>query len=178
MRSAALLMVLACSSILAAQGVAFVNIERVVLEYKKTADITTQLENRLKQNTEQVRLKRQGLQQKLEALELSDAPALDRLQKERDLAIERVEIDLQEKGALLQQERELVEHLKKVYKEVQREVAAIGASKGLSAVLLLSNEELGGRTRNDVWAGIQLRSVLWRDEKLDLTAEVVQRLNR
>lgn len=178
MRIAALFLTIACATMVSAQGVGFVDVERVVLEYKKTADITTQLEARLKQNSEQVRTKRQALLQKVEALELSDPPALERLQKERDLALEKVEIELQEKGALLQQERELVEHLKKVYKVVQREVAAIGASKGLSAVYLISRDELGGRTRSDVWAGIQLRNVLWHDEKLDLTAEVVQRLNR
>jgi Skp family chaperone for outer membrane proteins len=178
MRMSALAILLLLTTLASAQAVAFVNVERVVLEYKKTADISAQLEKRLKDQREQVRRKRQALEQKREALELGDATPLDRLAKERDLALEAVEIELAEKTVLLQQERDLVEHIRKVYVEVRREVAALGTEKGLSAVFLATSGEATGRTRGDLWDSIHRHSVVWHSASADLTDEVIKRLNR
>ncbi len=178
MRFSAPAILLLLTAIATAQSVGFVNVERVVLEYKKTADISLQLEARLKDQREKVRQQRQALEQKREALELGDAAPLDRLQKERDLALERVELELAEKTVLLQQERDLVEHIRKVYIEVRREVAALGTEKGLSAVFLVNAGEAAGRTRGDIWDSIHRRAVVWHAESADLTNEVIKRLNR
>jgi Skp family chaperone for outer membrane proteins len=92
--------------------------------------------------------------------------------------LEQVDIELSEKSAIIQLEQDLVNHMKKVYKEVRREVEAVARERNLKAVFMVADAKISGRTREQVSSEILVRSVLWFDPSLDLTAELLRRLNK
>ena len=177
--------VLMLSQVASAQGLAigFVDVQRVIFEYKKTTDITTTLEKRIRQERTLVAQRKEALRTRMEALddlrpEQSNDALLKRVRIEKEIALERVEIELSEKNALIQLEQDLVEHMKKVYKEVRREAEAVARDRSLKAVFMSADDKINGRTRNEVSSEILVRPVLWFDSSLDLTSEILQRLNR
>lgn len=182
----ALLLAVALGASAPAQSlsVGFVDVQQVIFDYKKTKEITKTLENRIRQEQALVRQKKEALRVRIEELATVDtsdqknASLLDRAKKERDIALEKVDIELQEKNALIQLEQDLVEHMKKVYQEIRRESEAIARERGLKAVFMVADDKIGGRTRDEVSSEILVRPVLWFDPSLDLTAELLQRLNK
>ena len=68
--------------------------------------------------------------------------------------------------------------MKKVYKEVRREAEAVARARNLKAVFMVADAKISGRTRDQVSSEILVRSVLWFDPSLDLTAELLRRLNK
>lgn len=173
------------SSVASAQGLAigFVDVQRVIFEYKKTKDITTTLENRIRQERRLVNQRKDALRARMEGLNdlgpgETNASLLERARLEKEIALEKVEIELSEKNALIQLEQDLVEHMKKVYKEVRRESEAVARERGLKAVFMVTDDKIEGRSRNEVSSEILVRPVLWFDSSLDLTTEILQRLNR
>jgi Skp family chaperone for outer membrane proteins len=95
-----------------------------------------------------------------------------------------VEIELSERTNLFQRELDLVEHMKKVYQEICREAEAVARSRNLKAVFMIRGSkvegrtQIEGRTQSEVNTEILVRTVLWSDPALDLTSEILQRLNR
>ncbi len=165
-------------------SVGFVNVQKVIFEYKKTQEITKTFENRIRLERNLIRQKREALRAKLEALREQESEAiernaalLERAKKQKEIALDEVEIELHEKNTLIQLEQDLVQHMKKVYREVRRESEAIARERGLKMVLMISDDKIGGRTREEVSSEILVRPVLWFDPSLDLTSELLQRLN-
>lgn len=184
--SALLLAVLVAAAPVSAQGpsIGFVDVQKVIFDYKKTKEITKTLENRIRQEQGIVRQRKDALREKMRRLDDPDTSdeknvaLLKRARQQRDIELERVDIELSEKSALIQLEQDLVEHMKKVYKEVRREAEAIARDRRLKAVFMVADGKIGGQTRDQVSSEILVRSVLWFDPSLDLTAELLQRLNK
>ncbi|MAG56994.1 MAG: hypothetical protein CMJ83_11930 [Planctomycetes bacterium] len=166
----------------------FINVESVILQYKKTAEISGVLRKRLEQEKAAVAMKKDRLRARLASLDAGtlavepkqdrNAAVLERIRAEKDIALERVEIELSEKNNIIQLEQDLVAHTKKVYDEIRREAEVIARERGLKAVFMVANPKIEGRTRSEVNSEILVRPVLWFDPALDLTTETVQRLNR
>ena len=180
------LAVVVAAAPVAAQGssIGFVDVQKVIFDYKKTTEITKTLENRIRQEQSVLRQKKEALRQKIEQLsdpdatEEKNAALLRRARIKRDIALERVDIELSEKSALIRLEQDLVAHMKKVYKEVRREAEAVARDRNLKAVFMVADAKISGRTRDQVSSEILVRSVLWFDPSLDLTAELLRRLNK
>lgn len=183
--SAALLVLLVTSGPVAAQGlsIGFVDVQKVIFEYKKTTEITRTLENRIRQERAIVKQKKAALRLKIEERQMApvdekNAGVLERAKFDRDIRLAQIDIELSEKSAIIQLEQDLVEHMKKVYKEVRREAQAIALDRGLKAVFMVADDKISGRTRDEVSSEILVRPVLWFDPSHDLTAELLQRLNK
>lgn len=167
------------------QQIRTIDVEEVILQYKKTREITESLEKRIQAEMEIVRQSRRALQEKYAALELTPfdegnpESLLERLKREKELALEEVDIENREKSQRLLREREIVDHMKKVYAEVLKEIEIYAASQGgIGIVLLVNSRPIEANSRNGVSSEILIKQVVWRDLSLDITAEIVRRLNR
>jgi Skp family chaperone for outer membrane proteins len=164
----------------------FVDVDRAIDEYKKTKDILDTLTKKVEQERQLVRQKKRALQEKMDALEsLETEPGMDRaaavleqLKRTREIKLQQVEIELSERTSLFQREQDMVEHMKKVDQEICREAEAVARSRNLKVVFLTKDAKIEGRTRSEVNTEILVRPVLWSDPALDLTSEILQRLNR
>jgi Skp family chaperone for outer membrane proteins len=170
------------ASSLRAQSIGFVDVQKVVRDYKKTAEITANLDKRLIQVRNELKRDRDRLQTQIQDLEAASLTGnedpLKRLEDERTIAVARIQLEIREKHLVVELERDLVEHMKKVFKEIQREAQSISTERGLGAVFLVNTDEVEGKSQIEVMRSMVLRQVLWHDERLDLTAEILRRLNR
>lgn len=163
-----------------AQGLGWIDVQKVIFEYKKTREIQDQLEKRVAAHGAEVRQEQERIKAMVESLDLpgSDDDPLDRLRNERKIRLAQVDLEIKEKNVRYQLEQDLVTHMKKVYKEVLREAEAIARDRRLTVVYMINKGDVDGRTREEVSSNILVRPILYIDPSLDLTAEVLQRLNR
>lgn len=162
-------------------GVGSIDVQKVIFDYKKTREITEQLEKKLVTHAgtmrqEQSRIK--GMMDSLEAMTGATEDPLDRLRSEKNIKLAQADLEVQEKNVRFQLEQELVVHMKKVYKEVLREAEAIAREKRLTIVFMLKTGDVDGRNREELSSNILVRPILYIDPAVDLTGEVIQRLNR
>ena len=57
-------------------------------------------------------------------------------------------------------------------------VAALASERKLTAVFMYQKKEISGTSRESVESSIVVRPVLWHEPSLDLTAEIIRRLNK
>jgi len=164
--------------------IGFVDVERVIQEYKKTREITRELDKRISEEKRLLAARKEALRHKMDALDALELEADDLdamvkgIQLKKEIALETVDIELSEKHALIQLEQGLVLHIKKVYSEICREAEAMARERGLKAVFMVANSKIEGRTRSQVNSEILVRPVLWFDPSLDLSSAMILRLNK
>ena len=162
-----------------AQGrMGFVNVQRVILEYEKTAAVTEQLEKELQARSGELRQERAKIQVMKEGLDLFETGSIEQLQEMKKIRLLEVEAELQEKNVQILLEQRLVAHTKKVYQELLKEVEIMARERSLQVVFMVNAREIEGMTRDQVGSNILVRPILWFDPQLDLTSELIQRLNR
>jgi Skp family chaperone for outer membrane proteins len=174
--SAALL----CLPLLPAQNLGWIDVQKVIFDYKKTKDITEQLEKKMAAHAATIRQDQEKIKGLMESLELTgaDGDPLERLKSEKNIKLAQVDLEIQEKNVRFQLEQDLVLHMKKVYKEVVREAEAIARERKFAFIFMINKGEVEGRTREEVSGNILVRPILYADPALDLTSEVIQRLNK
>ena len=96
-------------------------------------------------------------------------------QRERQAALERhsIDWDKKQKGRELEAEQRKKRTL--IYKEICKEAGVYGQTAGLAAVFAYIPPE--AEFEQDLDLIVPTRDLLWRDEQLDITADVVAQLN-
>lgn len=163
-----------------AQQMGWVDVQKVVNEYKKTKDLTDQLEKRMAAHLASMAQEKQRIQALAESADASgaDADPVKVLRDRRDIKLGEVGLEIMEAKARFLLQQDVVAHVKKVYAEVLREAEAIARERRLSVVFMVKGGELEGRTRDEVMSNVLIRPILFIDKTLDLTDEVIQRINR
>jgi Skp family chaperone for outer membrane proteins len=168
----------------AAQKIAFIDVEEVILNYKKTREITESLEKKVQQEMESLRQGRRAVQERYAALELeqfdeSDPKSLlERLRREKEIVMEEVNLENRDKSQRALREKDIVEHMKKVYAGILKEDEIYTVAERISAVFLTTKSPVGANSRSGVTSEILLKQVVWRDPSLDITDVIIRRLNR
>ena len=161
----------------ASSRIAFVNVGRVFEDYRKRETIEQRLDaaadslqDRFKSAVSEMNADREKLNTlnpgspESRALERDLAARAFLLKHNREAATRTLRLNARRQKALL-------------YKEICEEVAAYGEDQGLGAIFLWVplGDDLYKLADLDILTST--RTVLWRDERLDVTAEVVQALN-
>lgn len=165
--------------------IGFIDVERVILSYEKTAELTNQLEARLTEEEKKIKAQVAAINEDLrklkeeEEVDIEDRVAmLARFQKERDLAERKAKVEVQRTLVLAQLEQDLVNHMKKVYEELVRTTEVVARARGLEVVLMVRGKKgVEGASREAVKTNILVRSVVWHEEALDITDAVLESLN-
>lgn len=166
--------------------IAFVDFERALTQFNKTAEITDEFEDKLGELRAVTRKRVNELRRKIEELEEEErlaAPgeamtALDRSKKMLEFRKERIEIEAEESIQRVSMEQRFVQHTKDTYERVVRACQQIAAREGYTAVFMKQSGEIEGNTQEAVNANILIRPVLWSADGADITAQVIEALNR
>lgn len=70
--------------------------------------------------------------------------------------------------------RQYVQELEAIHAAVRANVATYARNNGITLVLQMTNDKLNATDRNDYVMKVALRSVVWFDAPLDITAEVAK----
>lgn len=165
--------------VLAATTVAVVNVPQASDRYHKRSDLEAQFES-VRENLNQ---KRTALQEKIDrtkrSLQEELKPGSDAY-RTRSLELAQLEAEMQwfMETEANRVEQQLASSLKSIYKDIQAAVAEIAKEKGIDIVL--AADELPATPAENTRQArqeIMLQKVVYWQPKVDITDDVVERLN-
>jgi Skp family chaperone for outer membrane proteins len=153
----------------------FLDLGKAYDTYRKRKDLLETLNAKKKDALAQLKKRASDIDEKSSSLNTlnSGTPAYAEL--ERQIAFAKYQLDFDQKSIRNQLEDEQRKQFSAIYKEICQESEAYGAEHGLAAVLLYFPPDFDYGTNFEFFS--DTRAVLCRDPQLDVTKEVVDRLN-
>ncbi len=173
-----LLMAIVAIPVSAQVQIGFIDFQKCFEEYKKADAQVKEQEKLLEAERGKIRIAEQKIIAMRDNLDLLTDGSPDQLELKKKIEVAKVDLNIDKELIAMNYQRMLVELLKKVYEDIRREVKAVAQEKGLKLVLLQASGDITGKTRQDVVNNILIRPVFYFDASLDITAEVVARLNK
>jgi Skp family chaperone for outer membrane proteins len=155
----------------------FVDVRKAFESYRKKKDVEEQLKARTDALEQRFRQESARIEQAAEKLNTLNEGSEERAQLDRQISIDRSTLDMDKKYEARRLQREARRKEALIYKEISQEAQALGQERGLAAVFLHVPLEADFETKGDLDIFMGTRAVLCRDDSLDVTAELVQRLN-
>jgi Skp family chaperone for outer membrane proteins len=155
----------------------FLDVRGAFEKYKKREEVEKQLRTKTDALEARFRQEQARIDQTAEKLNTMNEGTDERAQLERQIGIDRNTLDLDKKieARKLQIEARRKEAL--LYKAICLEAQALAQERGLAGVLLFTPLDTDFERKSDLDIFMGTRTVIARDESLDVTADVVQRLN-
>ena len=157
--------------------VAVCDIQEVFANYARATDLLAQLNDKrqaLTTEDEQRGKALDAIQAELSALKRGSKEYEARLAEAERLRIDRAVAMQYKEGVLRRDHRRLTLEM---YEEINKTLAAVAKDKGLDLVLYRDGELVDTDETLELLAQIRTRKVLYSDDRLDITAEVLDRLN-
>ena len=158
-------------------GIAFLDVREAFRGLNQRQTIEDQFRNRTAGLDARFRSELAAIEGLEEELDELNEGSNEFLQKKREIDIKKLTVkrDREYEGRKLQSDAQRQEAM--LYRSILREVRAVAESRGLAAVFLTN--ELGPEfeSSQDMDLVMATRSVLWSDSRLDVTQEVVKRMN-
>jgi Skp family chaperone for outer membrane proteins len=153
----------------------FVDLTKAYDTYRKHADLMSGLNAKSKAMSDQLKKRSNAIDELEGTLNTMNPDNPKYAATEREITLARSELKYDRESARTQLEREATRLRGGVYKEICQESEAFGAEHGLAAVFLYLPPSFDYGSNFDLFSNT--RAVLCRDAQLDVTTEVVARLN-
>lgn len=153
----------------------FIDIRKAFETYRKRKDVMEQVKTKSDAFVAQLKQRTAQIEQMAEKLNTMNAGTDEYAALDRQIAVEKyaIDVDKKQKGRELDTEQRKKNAL--IYKEICQEAQTLGQERGLAAVLLYIPPDTD--FDQDLDLIVSTRAVLCRDDQLDVTQEVVTRLN-
>jgi len=157
--------------------IGFLNMRRVFQEYWKRDTIEQALRARTDALEESIATQKKRIEEMGDELATLNEGSDEFRARRRELEMLRFQIKLDQEDELRRIQAEAKRKEALLYKEVVRECQAFGESQGYAAILLTA--PLGPEFENTAELDIVVatRTVLWQDDRLDVTEKVLEFLN-
>lgn len=157
--------------------VGFVDVERVLQEYRKRQSVEKELSQRAEQLKTDFKRRRNEIEAKRDKLATLAEGSEEYLQLEREVDIDLLtwkrDQEFEDRKLKAEQNR----RIGMLYRELCAEVRAQAEQRGLAAVYAWDPLPAGFETKMNTLAVIERRDVLWADGRLELTNQVIDALN-
>ena len=153
----------------------FIDIRKAFETYRKRTEVMQQLKKKSEDLDAALKQRFGQIEQETDKLATMNSGTDEYIDLARRIKGEKAmfDVDKEFKGRMLDAEQRKKNAL--VYKEISQEAAAYGQEHGLAAVLMYLPAETD--FEQDLDMVVPTRAVLCRDDQLDVTAAVVERLN-
>jgi len=153
----------------------FIDIRKAFETYRKRTEVMQQLKKKSEDFDAALKQRYAQIEQETDKLATMNSGTDEYIDLARRIKGEKAmfDVDKEFKGRMLDAEQRKKNAL--VYKEISQEAAAYGQEHGLAAVLMYVPAETD--FEQDLDMVVPTRAVLCRDDQLDVTAAVVERLN-
>ena len=159
--------------------IAIVNVAQASESYVKTKDLEAQFEQLRQQYRSEINAKRDRLERGAKALREEFKPGTAEFeQRQRELAQLEWELQYYQEAEGAKLERGLADSLRQIFGDIQRVVGQVAVEQGYDVVL--AADELPAESpdsTNMARQQILLQKVLFWNPRVDLTQEVIARLN-
>lgn len=157
--------------------VAVVDIVRIFNEYERQKDLETemkQLQERLQLDNQQRRQRLEGLDATVSAMDSTDPNYAGKMKElfEENLAYKNW-MDLKQAGMA----REIAVWTERMYKEITATIGEVAQRQGIDCVLYKDEYQTLGADVDSIRNQIRARKVLYANPSIDITSEVLTRLN-
>jgi len=157
--------------------VGYLNVKRVFEEYWKRENIEQNLRARTDALEARVKQGKQRLEELGEALNTLNQETEEYRSRQREIEMLRFQVKLDQEDEMRRIQREARRQEALLYKDVVREAQAFGESRGYAAIQIYAELPPGFENEADLDLVVATRTVLWRDERLDVTGQVLEFLN-
>jgi Skp family chaperone for outer membrane proteins len=171
--------VLAFSPSLRAQTpIGFVDVERCLKEYKKAEEQRKQLKAELDDGIRAIQEEKRKVEALKDQMDLYTAGSDEWLALAKKIKLSAAQIELNQQELQFKVQARLAELIAKLYADVKREVKNVAEAKKLKLILMYVASEPKGSNDTEVTNNIMVRPVMYFDPSSDITAEVIDRLNK
>jgi Skp family chaperone for outer membrane proteins len=153
----------------------FIDMNKAYETYRKRKELTDALGDKKKDILAQLKKRAKAIDEKTDSLNTMNPGTPKYVETERDISIAKYVLDLDQKQLRSDLEDEQRKKFAAIYKEICQEADAYGAEHGLAAVFLYFPPDFDFGANFELFS--DTRAVLCRDAQLDVTKEVVERLN-
>jgi len=162
----------------AASTVAVIDIVKVFNEYRQTLDLNEEFDKRRREVQAEVDGRDVAIETKAKELEAFHPDSADYNQRRRDLL--RLRVDRENYMRLAEMEvRDLFRiWTERTYEQICQTTAQVAKEQGFEIVMACEDLEENLPDANALKQQIRLRKVIYYDERMDITDQVLSRLNR
>ena len=162
----------------AASTVAVIDIVKVFNEYRQTLDLNEEFDKRRREVQAEVDGRDVAIETKAKELEAFHPDSADYSQRRRDLL--RLRVDRENYMRLAEMEvRDLFRiWTERTYEQICQTTAQVAKEQGFEIVMAREDLEENLPDANALKQQIRLRKVIYYDERMDITDQVLSRLNR
>ncbi len=157
--------------------VGFVDVDEVMKKYSKTKELQTKIKGDRDAALKALEEKSQKLASSKEELELLTRGTTAHQKLDKQIRIDAFTIKLEEEMIQRESDEKVWRAYRDIYRDITSAVEDIAKKRGLSAVLMRSSPEIEGKSEPEIIQKILLRQVLWSDESLDVTKDLLLVLN-
>ena len=157
--------------------VGFLNMRRVFEEYWKRENIEKSLRARTDALEASVAREKQRLEEMGDELATLNEDSDEYRQRRREMEIARFQIKLDQEGEMRRIQVEAKRKEALLYKDVVRECQAFGESQGFAAIMLTAPLGPDFEKTAELDIVVATRTVLWSDDRLEVTDKVLEFLN-
>ncbi len=156
----------------------FVDLETVLDNYNKNADLTESLNAEFQAAADAVRKEEQAIQLLIEELEMLQPGGAKYAERQREIVLRQRGVEYDRERIRRQIDAKKAAGWKELYGDILEACEKVAGTEGLDAVFAMSRQAPDGRTDEEMMAQITLRQVIYADPSLDVTQKVLGVLNR
>ena len=157
--------------------IGFLDIRTTFKDYWKRENVEKQLRARTDALEDAISKEKARLEELGEELDTLNEGSPEFQQRRRELEMIRFSIKFDQEDELRRIQRDARRKEALLYKDIVRECQAFGEERGFSAIMLSSPLPPKFEDEADLELVIATRSVLWHDDRLDVTPQVLEFLN-
>jgi Skp family chaperone for outer membrane proteins len=157
-------------------SIAFVNMERLVEEHPLTRARRDAIQAQMRTRLDEMRAQIEQMEGMRDAGSVYVEGSSEQLELQSKMR--RLEANLKLEKRLIQAEFqvEIVKATRDIYAKCKEAVATLAKERNISVVAMVSDSPLRGRTQTELVGDILTRPFLYHDASLDITDEVLKRL--
>lgn len=165
------------SSALAETNIAVLNVARIFEDYSMTRDLETVFDQARRDAAGEAERRRNSMDQMRRALAAFDPDSADFVRREEELTKTEIEFQVWSKTMEKKLKGDHLRWMRKIYRNTQETIAAIARERNIA--LVLTYDELADDAPDSVALRQQilLQKVIYHDDRVDITNEVLNRLN-
>ena len=159
-------------------AIGFVDVDEVMKNYAKTKELQTKIRGDRDKELKELEERSQKLSKQKDELDLLTKGTAAYQKADMDIRKEAFSIKLEEERINKDADEKVWRAYRDIYHDINNTIGEIAKKRGLAAVFMKSSSEIEGKSEPEIIQKILLRQVLWNDESLDVTKDLVEALNK
>jgi|GEM_PF-3548104 len=158
--------------------IGFADIKKIIDEYKRTQTLEEKIDREREKKSDEIQKKKTKLDEIKDELKMLAKGSLVFFKKTKEGRRLEMEINLMEDELKIDLQRRLLWATKQIYEDISMKIEDFAREKGYMVIFKVEKGEIESESKAELILKINSRSVLYYDPSLDVSQEIIDRLNR